>query len=586
MIRSIWVEIDGERNRCSPDAGAPIVVREDSFVCIEVTVEAGGEAPAMYVEDLELQAEPKQVEGGLIAYRSVSGRLFEHAFGASSLRVVVGDEICRVVFECQAKRFTAQRVEAMLRYINARSDEVWRLCLARTAVPVGNLPDGDADPEMVLTSAERLINRLRSAVPELLWHRRSRLVPRQMPYWVAASGAEIDPYEILSNLENLTPANDSSDVVINGVPYSASGIDVSCLAPTYDVPEHRVVIGSAYGVRRILSEMLEKMDSGSFASLSGAGDYVSLSDVIFRVTIGSMRARAEQSLDEVCALIRTFEDRLGMVFHGEVLPRVTPYVRSSPVYLPLFREIQDWYEMGRPSFDGLNYLVKLRSITKLYELFCLYRLIEELERLGWGIALFESRGGEAARLPKRLKLRSAESSYSLWLEYEPVIRPFGASTGHLDLVDTEHKGAGEFSRWTPDFVLRMDGLGDSVYCILDAKCTSAWVAETYAIPELTRKYLAGMAVYDSLAKALYNSRILGVFALYAGASESDRPHVRPERRFDFTNPEALFPLRGGVKVPPEVDSPLGNLIQVITVKLAQRLGRVSGRARVLQSVHH
>jgi len=174
----------------------------------------------------------------------------------------------------------------------------------------------------LLSQAESFIESLQSSRQELLNSLRKRLVPVRLPFWEAGEhSCEIDPGDILSNLDALSPSHGIGDVFIHGRHFDVGSIDVSSLQSTADVLENRILLGGLYSIRLRINELLEGLPA---ADLENRDDYESFQHWMMRLTAGGMNHRCCTVLQITIELIKLFEHRLKVKYAGEIVPILTP----------------------------------------------------------------------------------------------------------------------------------------------------------------------------------------------------------------------------------------------------------------------
>lgn len=98
-----------------------------------------------------------------------------------------------------------------------------------------------------------------------------------------------------------------------------------------------------------------------------------------------MHGRCQQVIEGAEGLIVQLERDFEVEFKGESFPRITPHVRSSRFYRPVFEQLALWFSIGSPTLDGNHFLIKLRSLSKIFEFFVLFRLFEYMVVRGWAL---------------------------------------------------------------------------------------------------------------------------------------------------------------------------------------------------------
>jgi hypothetical protein len=526
-------------------------VKEDQFVDFKLSDLESGENPLLFIEDYELNLiESYDLTDGRI-FRSESYRIFRESFGLSTIRIYLDNQCIELHFDVSVKKVNAQQVEEMIRYLTEKHEDIIRICLSRTTLSMGMTERGISDPETMLNTIETFVNTLMSCRLELQHQLRKRLVPVKQPAWKSAQGSDIDPFDIIFNLDALEPIFGEGDVTVNGRSFSISNMEVTTLQSTVNVEENTVLIGGLYAMRRVIINLLERINSGFLNEKIAQHDreYESLNSLLLRLTSSNMKQRCEDQLFQLEEFIRYFEQKIGLVYKGERLPMMTPFVRASRVYKRLFEQLYDWYKLGEPTLDGRNYLVKLRSISKIYEFVSLFKLIDFLHEKNWKTenSVWDP---ELEFVPSTVCFE--RDGLKLTLDYERKIHLHSENTRHLDLVDMDssHFYRKEYNYRCPDFVLRLDSFDrtKAFYLILDAKYSSAGAVQKFHLPELQRKYFANMAVYDANNQYLKQDSILGIIALFPGKDFSSPIYLPHLRKFGIDKYPIKFPIVTGLSI--------------------------------------
>lgn len=516
MLRPIVLKINGEPVLATGEDRRPIVIREDDQLSVSIPVATAEDLPEVFFEDFRASLLPSDEGGETLLYETATSAFFSESFGFSSLRVQFPDSRVIVIFDVMARKTSADQARKMISYLASHSEALIKTCFARSALPAGSAPGDPADPEMLLNCAETLIEMLQASRLELLNNPRERLVPTRTPLWETYSATyEVDPYDVLSNLDVLTPSASIDDVCIRGKHFALGGLDVSSVRSTADVEENRILLGGVYSLRAKISALLQELQQlGDISNTTGnQGAYESFSRLMLSLTADGMIHRCNELLYAATEFIKLFEVRLGISFIGELRPSMTPYARSSRVYRMLFTQLYDWYELGDPALEGVKFLMKLKSLSKIYELFTLFHLLQYLINDKWEIINASPHATMGHFVPSSVELSSGEMR--LTLHYEPVINVWSPDCANQALVDVAHSPGARYPYWTPDFVLRFEISGSVRYVILDAKYSTAASVREFHIPALFEKYYLGMAVYDKDVEITSSHQITGVLAVYS-----------------------------------------------------------------------
>lgn len=227
-----------------------------------------------------------------------------------------------------------------------------------------------------------------------------------------------------------------------------------------------------------------------------------------------MIKRCNEVIELTNKLIRLFELKIGVNYAGDIRPVMTPYARTSKIYRALYSNLAKWYELGMPSFGLINSLMKLKSLSKIYEIYALFKIIDQMNSTGWEVIQSNAHPDLGEFIPKEVKLKRDGVTTTIF--YEPIIKPFNTATNHLDLIDVAHTRVdADFNYWNPDYVIRLDGEnGYTKYIIADAKYSTESTVRDIHLPKIIEKYYWGMSVYNSIIGSYSNDSICAIIAIY------------------------------------------------------------------------
>lgn len=523
-------------------------LRADQLVSFELSQLDDYENPILFIEDYQIDLTAYYQEGVRV-FRSALSNLFRDAFGLTMVTIHSGEQHFVIRFEVAVKKVNAQQVEDMIRYLTQKQDDILRICLSHSQITIDS-----SDPETILNTVETFVNTLISCRLELQYHLRKRLIPKKQPAWKASQVSDIDPFDIIFNLDVLEPVLGEADIVVNGRSFAIIDTEVTTLEPSANVKENAILLGGIYSMRRLISTLLDDIHAG-FSNrkiTSQHDDYESLNDVLLRLTASSMKQRCENQLVHLEEFIRYFEKNLGVCYQGECRPIMTPFVRASRVYRRLFELLHEWYALGEPSLGGRNYLVKLRSVSKIYEFVALFKLIDYLYKNNWLVVSVDWLAN-LEFIPSVVVFD--RDGVKLTLSYEAKIFPYGNDTKHHDLVDMKHSVLrGEYDYWCPDFILRIDANYNSVYLVFDAKYSSASSIKKYHLPSLLEKYYSNMAVYDAHQQLLKQDGILSVIALFSDKYALSPLYLANSAKYGLHKKPVKVPVVTGLSLLPQFDS--------------------------------
>lgn len=566
MPHVVKLQINGVLHAVNLDSPNAHTIREDDEISLAITVDHPELTPEIYFEDAEPELTLSAEAAGLV-WRIPTVRYFAECFGQSYVRIYVEGQTYQVFFDVRARKISALAAEKMIRYLARQHESLIRACFARSTTAVGSSGEGSADPESIIATAEEYVRALLNYQSEFMVTKRTRLVPTRRPMWKTfRNNFDIDPIDILGNLDAITPVANEGHLYLRGRHFSIGDISVSTLIETPNLHENKILLGGLYSIRARLRGLMDGLDTRASAP-SPADGYESFDRLLLVLTSGGMMKRCQAVTDRVVELIRLFEDRLGITYDGELRPVMTPYARTSKVYRALYTILDTWYALGIPSLGATNFLLKLKSLSKIYELYALFHLVNHMLESNWGYVSLKSHPEHGDFIPQEVVM--TKDGVKATVTYEPTILPLTAyKAQHNDLVDVAHRRPnGAFSYWKPDYVIRLEvPSGQTKYLILDAKYSTEGTVDKIHLPEVIQKYFFGLAGHDANRGAYTNDLIGAVVVLYPiGVT---RRFIRYGRRTAIGAKDVPLPIFGAAGLSIEQDQIFGDVMNELLERVS------------------
>lgn len=225
-------------------------------------------------------------------------------------------------------------------------------------------------------------------------------------------------------------------------------------------------------------------------------------------------------------------------------PRFTPVFRNIPHYRTLFQSMNIWWENYRTySTAGLEYMMRLKQLSKIYEYYCLLKLVIGLQNLGYELnenfkeedSIVDLISGE---MPAYCFTNESVGA-KLTLYYEPKIS--GSQAENIEFDDL-YVLKSRSSFLTPDYLLKFEYNGQVRYGILDAKHTYEKNVEDKYLPDTTLKYLHGITSVKNPISILF------MWLLY--------PDIRGYKEINIQKPivnHNVYPAIGIFSICPDVE---------------------------------
>lgn len=324
---------------------------------------------------------------------------------------------------------------------------------------------------------------------------------------------------VIEHPEELVPANQGTGIRVGTRFYMPRRTLVETKTKTFDLPENRILLGFLTFVVseladevRLLKEHIDMLPS--IVDFEDTG-YVTSAEAI----LGVATARLSRYLEKLEILLnhaRRIAEQYRAILPVQPMPytgipKPTKIFSSVPAYRQIYECMINWKSSGAKRLVNVGLLLTAFERSRLYELYCLFRLIDDLQALGFKLIKqqrFVYFVGEEARRqspgPNTFCFEKTDASARVvrraTLYYEPVIRPasqlrhngidlvrtspFTWYTGSLELAD-ESKAF-----FTPDYVLRVEDDKKHVrWFIADAKYADGWKVADQMTRDLIFKYL-------------------------------------------------------------------------------------------------
>lgn len=494
-----------------------IQVREHEFLTVRIRKLASENIPEVFFEDYQIYFKDVMVCGdGEIFFESEASQYFKESFGHAFLRIDYDDVNIRILFDVLVKEESFKRVQNMLEYIKRKGFDLMKSCFSRSFIGVDMQSNAQTEPEALIAQAEKILSQFQSLKTDFLLNLRQRLVPALVPAWsISETNVEIDPFNVINNLDSLMPASaGEGQVFLKGRYFDFQSADIMSLQSSSDVYENHIVLGGFYSIRRKIQALRKELigfDANGIKPLYG---YESFSRLMLDLTAQGMVNRCDKVLLVCDQLIKLLEDKYNIEFKGELNPTITPYVRASKPYRKVFTLFSVWYQLGNPILAGVHSLMKLKSISKLYEMFVMIKLIDYFYGHGWTIEEVVAHDELDESVPSFIRFSKNGTIVKLFYD-KKVYKLDESKVSHQDLVDVHHHANARYPYYHPDYIIRIESGEKTSYMIFDAKYSSKETVKRYSMQSLYSKYYERLAVYDRYSSTISNNAILSVLAIYA-----------------------------------------------------------------------
>lgn len=322
--------------------------------------------------------------------------------------------------------------------------------------------------------------------------------------------------EVLAKIDNATYGID-----INGQKYLPSRMQGEVTKKNYDTPENRAVIGFIRTVMsnadKVLSQYCSILDEQQHfvgnvpenAEESSQAPIMALKSIqirIFRKHIDTLRSLIASLNRIYLSYAKIFGIRDAVLQKRSLKSKVFREIKPYAAVLSCIRTYLFYGEFNA-SKDFL--LFKVNRLDKLFEYYCLYRIISMLLQNGFVAS--------SDRIPINFKYRKTAKSISsddqvantyyfergkqrITLYYQPIISSNRFENGIRAFRTTlsSSNRLSQYSFFTPDFILKVSSgdnkLWDDDYIIFDSKFSDANNVKRHYIEDLKNKYADEVAI--------------------------------------------------------------------------------------------
>lgn len=493
----------------------------------------------LFLEDYEIPY--VESENGLSA-RSQVNNLFRESFGYSSVRVFIDDEPFKeLIFNVSTDEEKFENIKDMMSYLLQYNEHILNLCLSRTKYKSKNDGQLDASFESIISLAEKIINTFEAKNNTFRKDLRHtlELIKEDAN---AQNFYNINPYDVINNLDQLQQGYSPNSLKLFGKVYSLEDIQRENHIDSYDLEENRILLGGLMSIKEVLLDISHEINDKKnrltydkeYKKITPYFKSFMIEDLYIHLTTEGMQKRISSLTEHIDNLIHTFQKKLRVNFKGFIRPVLSPFARRSSFYLTTYVLLDDWYSLGNPDIGVDHDLAKIRSLSKIYELYTFYKLIDGLHSDGWEVISSVEDSFFKNFIPSQVGFRKNDSVLNVF--YEKKIYGFSQKTQHNDLVAlNKNNPRGKYNYYHPDFIIMKQKQENVSYFILDSKYSSSDTLKAYKVLDtLYEKYYSNLAIYNQTDNTLEQKSIKSVNAIHPFGDgkltkwSSNLPRITPD----------------------------------------------------------
>ncbi|QXG22929.1 DUF2357 domain-containing protein [Pseudomonas viridiflava] len=554
-------------------------IRETDSISFRVSCPNSMGEPKVFIQDHVVALNRPNLNGEVTEHTVEFSRYLSNHFGVTSIAISFtnSQEFIRVTpIDVYAMKINKEQAEKILEYLSSKMNDVTRLCFSKTHIGSDSKHGETSDALTKIDFSRRILeflssNRHRFATQPC---KRSAEMLKVASYEDNTHITDKDISWLFQHLDQIYPVSaDVSKVIINNRHFSIDQMQRSSVKANTDLFENRVIYSFLLNLKSFLSSVPDFKKK--LQNIMPYKDYFSFDSILHRVEAPLMERRfreARMLLQQCNELLAFFAKYLPCKSRGTVAPILTPYAKRFMHYERSFRLIDNWYKLGQPAWSGSNYLFGLKSLDKLYEFFCLYKMVDKF--LGMGYQLTNATVNEPNRnhgmrgraalspddkITNYYKFESAGRVLELF--YEPTIWAYSELSKSGELIDVFHSKGVSSPYYTPDFVVRFDdGNNDPAYYIFDAKYSTESQTKERHLPEIIDKYYLKIKATNK-SMQIDSGAVKLVYALIPKTFNQEHGyHGGPFNIYDNLPTSPFF---GFLKVTPDEERPLDRLLSTI-----------------------
>lgn len=461
-------------------------------------------------------------------YETDQGLVFYGCFDLVYISVLVNEEDGKENYFytdflriATTKQTTAQ-VEQMLEEIEKNIPNFLEVCFSRNKKNSGLKNDSIRSIWNTLKLVDEIIKAYEENYDSFFNHKKSfvepvasvedvrsmRVVNQESLRWIAC------------NPDNLVKTDKKTGISFNGQNYMPSKIKTYISQYSYNVYENRVILGFLKNIIGYLENQItgfakeiievENIPESIVAQLPNTHALTGKCVYVYYKGVVKRFSEKKDILEEIYYRYEKILKCLPEEIYG--LPKLTNTFKQIYHYRICYECMAKWFGVGDYTFDHLNYLFKLKTLSRIFEYYCLIKIQNAISLCGFILR-------ESDRIIYDVEDDSENinnqyifegNGYEITLLYEPSIwRDKSNTCTNLYSTGYNFIKSKWNVRWTPDFVLKISGDCKDYYYILDAKYSNFYNVKRRYIPELVLKYGTQIASKDK-----FFSDIIGIGAIY------------------------------------------------------------------------
>jgi hypothetical protein len=517
-------------------------------------------------------------------------QIFYNYFGESEITLAFKDTTNTVDFikvDIRARKANAELAQTMINFISEHMEDALMLCFSKSHTK-GSFESDSEDSGNKLALLNEIVN--------FIVKKQSLFIQDHKYIWeqemgLSDQGQPTGPdsvHFLLTHLDHLTPSNiEKANVLINNRAYVTKQVPQEQIVKNADVFENRVIYSFLFSglqyLHTLKTNIISSMETPEDSALKvtdKSSEFVSFDHVLklYKKEILLHHIKEINILqNQIKNIINLYDKYIKVKLISHLRPKFTPFVSSRPHYRKTFEMIHLWHAANAPDLSNNNFIMGLRSLTTIYEFFCLLALNKVINNV-FDYQLIDTqyiRYDENTSYQGKITERPtnvinnlfvySDGSTTLSIKYEPHIYQYreGISLPG-DLINTSNKRRHTkygSHYYCPDFVLNFinPSWSNPLVIVLDSKYQNLDNVLKYSLPETEQKYLRDIFEYKQ-AGTIGLSPIKLLLLMFAHGRDSTASRLH--RRHRVGEQLVIYPQVIGVKTIPS-EEPLKHLGKIL-----------------------
>lgn len=417
---------------------------------------------------------------------------------------------------------TIKQVELMLEEIEKHIPNFLDICFSRNRKKSGVIKNDVRSIWNTLKILERIISVYEENYSNFYNYKKSEI--ENVSAIVDSKQMRIIDQEslrwIVRNPDYLKQVEEKTGIEVAGKNYIPTKVRTYKSEYSYDLYENQVVLGFLGSVLEYVRKQMDGFEKAIsqlnsipnkiVAQIPNTHDVTGRCVYIYYKGVVNKYLEVEEVLRDLYGKYEIILDCVPVAI--DAIPKLTNTFKQIHHYRSCYECIVRWFDAGDYSFEHLNYLFKLKTLSRIFEYYSLIKMQLAITELGYEIKetnkIIYNDEDYVEDINNEYIFNNGK--YELKLLYEPYIWTQKLNEG-MNLYSTGYNfnKCKWNDKWTPDFVIKITGEYDEYYFIFDAKYSNIKNVKSRYIPELVLKYSTQIASANK-----YFSQVIGVGAIY------------------------------------------------------------------------